>query len=45
MEVEGELVEAGVLDVVPGLEVRDVEGVADAGDVRAEDRVRRPKEG
>ena len=44
MEVEGELVETGVLDVVPGLEMRDVEGVADAGDVRAEERVRRPEE-
>ena len=45
VEVERELVEAGVLDVVPGLEVRDVEGVADAGDVRAEERVRRAEEG
>ena len=45
MEVERELVEAGVLDVVPGLEVRDIEGVADAGDVRAEERVRRAEEG
>ena len=45
MEVERELVEAGVLNVVPGLEVRDVEGVADAGDVRAEERVRRAEEG
>ena len=45
VEVERELVEAGVLDVVPGLEVRDIEGVADAGDVRAEERVRRAEEG
>ena len=44
MEVERELVEPCVLDVVPGLEVGYVEGVADAGDVRAEERVRRPEE-
>ena len=44
VEVERELVETCVLDVVPGLEVRDVEGVADAGDVRPEEGVRRAEQ-
>ena len=50
VEVEGELAESAaagvvVLEVVPGLEVRDVERVADAGDVRPEQRLRRAEQG
>ena len=45
VEVERELVKAGILDVVPRLQVGDVEGVADAGDVRPEERVGRAEEG
>jgi len=42
VQVDGELLEAG-LEVDPGLEVRDVERLADGLDVGAEHRIRRPE--